>query len=131
MAHHRVSWRSSIQNLCQILIIKEAAIPSNIITFTTIIQQNTKKTYEQGTSYKYIISLKTWLMLTLLTRLDLQLITEKFPRPTKQENNTKITITSVKLSPYNSSQPCQCHTLCKNYQQITILGYQHTYPLLE
>jgi hypothetical protein len=38
-------------------------------------------------------------MLTLLTRLDLQLITEKFPRPTKQENNTKITITFVKLSP--------------------------------
>jgi len=38
-------------------------------------------------------------MLTLLTRLDLQLITEKFPRPTIQENNTKIALTFVKLSP--------------------------------
>jgi hypothetical protein len=67
--------------------------------FTTITQRNTQKTYELGTLYKYRISLKAWLWLTLLTRLDLQLITEKFPRPTRQENNTKITITFVKLSP--------------------------------
>jgi hypothetical protein len=32
-------------------------------------------------------------MLTLLTRLDLQLITEKFPRPTKEEKEEIIKIT--------------------------------------
>lgn len=36
-------------------------------------------------SFTNSIYSKGWLMLTLLTRLDLQLITEKFPRPTKEE----------------------------------------------